>query len=65
MCEYCEGVEGKVMAVSDYFGAVVEPYHMQLRVEYRCALCDVWDKDYVPVNFCPMCGSDLRGGDHD
>ena len=61
MCEYCEGIEGKSLRSDSYFEAVIEPFHCRIRVEYGCETCGLWSCRYVQVDFCPMCGRDLRG----
>lgn len=67
MCEHCDGVEGKPMLSDSNFEAVIEPYHGRLRVDHGCETCGLWSCRYVQINFCPMCGRDLReaglGGD--
>ena len=63
MCEYCEGVQGHAMIDDDSFTVRLMPIYGQLHIDHECERsCDLsYDFCAVPVDYCPMCGRDLRG----
>lgn len=60
MCEYCKAhIAGVMTPLFDNEGDCDEPaVYIEggcLALEYQCVV------DYVEINYCPMCGRDLRG----
>ncbi|MEC4272722.1 hypothetical protein VJ923_06090 [Adlercreutzia sp. R25] len=64
MCEYCEGVQGHAMIDNGSFTVRLMPRDGRLGIDHECGRsCDLsYDFCSIPVNHCPMCGRDLRGG---
>lgn len=70
MCEYCEGedlkelvkVRSKIEQTGIYvdFTSSGEPI---LAMETTLDGCGAYH--FAEINYCPMCGRDLIGGDHD
>lgn len=61
MCEYCENskVLGKSDSLNDGVEAVIDG--VSLRVSGWFDGCVGIEPIRIPINFCPMCGRDLRG----
>ena len=63
MCRYCEESKPMDIAVTGT-GREVEAvgYYIIAGPMLRLFLDGVYLQDQIPVNYCPMCGSPLRGG---
>lgn len=70
MCEYCEGEETRPIILAKRSSGMAE---MKAYIAFRFgdpflfveACCDYNAAHANPINFCPMCGRDLREGSHD
>lgn len=60
MCEYCEGNYPEPMFVGEKSGLIVG-----LDIDKDLEIERGYITRYVSINYCPMCGRDLRGLDHD
>lgn len=66
MCNHCEGVIGHAMIDDGGFTVRLMPIDGSLRIDHACdGYCDhSYDFCSIPIDYCPKCGRDLRGGDH-
>lgn len=66
MCKYCEGVLGDAMVNNGSFTVRIMPIDGRLSIDHEqggCCLDDIYDYCSIPIDYCPMCGRDLRGGE--
>lgn len=67
MCEYCEGDKTRPIVLAKRSSGMPE---VKAYIAFRFgdpflfveACCDYNAVHASPINFCPMCGRDLRGG---
>ena len=47
-------------------GKWIHPYHYGLALpEHECSVCHEWEYADTESNFCPNCGADMRGDEHE
>ena len=66
MCKYCEGVLGSAMIDNSSFTVRDMPIDGRLSIDHehdRCCLDNIYDYCSIPIDYCPKCGRDLRGGE--
>lgn len=57
-CEYCDNSQDKRIVNNDSVSVFVDDWRGQLVIKYYDQL---WQIASEQINFCPMCGRDLRG----
>lgn len=57
MCKYCADEPRPLIRSVDLI-VFVDAFHGKLCVNYHNG--QVWEYETVRINFCPMCGRDLR-----
>lgn len=60
MCKYCEGGKPLGASSSRFDGVEVEIEGADLVVGAWYDSCVAIVPLYIPINYCPMCGRDLR-----
>ena len=72
MCEYCEGEDLRSIIevrLDNEQTDVFVDYNPSLSGRFTLAIETVlWDAStwhHAEISYCPMCGRDLRGSDHD
>lgn len=61
-CEYCSDKEDKRIIENSSLRVVVDDLTKKLFVNYYDQF---WQLAYATINYCPMCGRDLRETDCD
>lgn len=62
MCKHCEGEPDPIIKSVD-LTVYVDAFLGKLYVNHYGG--QMWECETEYINYCPMCGRDLRGGEHD
>lgn len=61
MCKYCCGEEPEPIIKSDDLTVHVDAFLGKLYANHYNG--QMWECERVDIDYCPMCGRDLRGGE--